>query len=174
MAANVSPRHRKYVTPDRTIVAALVCRGASLALFRRSSLVAHDKNLWHCLTGYLDRDTCPLTQVLSELREEIGIKESDIQRLYHGPIVRIPDTSQHLWIAYTFGVVLNDKAMIRLNWENQSYKWVDPTSSCLKRMDTVPWLVTVLEALPISELVSCEIVGFGECTRESTMSLSRR
>lgn len=104
------------------IVACVLLHGKRMALFRRSEAVAFDRGQWHCITGYLDSDVAPLVQARREVKEEAGIKSSDLTLVrVADPIVLAHGDSTWEIHPFVFRVRTNT---LSLNWENTEYRWV--------------------------------------------------
>lgn len=136
--------HEIASSPSREVVAIVLCRGNRIGLFRRSDAVAHDRGLWHCITGYLDASTDAWAQALQELREEVDLREEDFDVVESGPILEIADTCGGLWRVHTFRVETRI-SRLNLNWEHDAYRWV--SRRLLPGFSQVAWLRDVLDAV---------------------------
>lgn len=131
--------------PDRCIVAVVLEHRGRIALFKRSPLVRHDRRLWHCISGFVERGTSPQQQVLDELFEECGLEARDIRALRQGPVLMLTDDFGGApWLVHTFRAV-SGRSRLRTNWEHEKYSWTRPEKiGCF--FNRVGWLDTVLDA----------------------------
>lgn len=127
------------------VVAVLPVWRERIAVLRRSAAVHHDVGLWHCVTGYVDEDASSArAQALMELWEETGLEVQHLVRVAEGPSLRL-DGGGRRWRVHTY-LAETTQRRLRLNWENDAYRWVDPRR--LRRFDgRVPWLDDVVAAL---------------------------
>jgi 8-oxo-dGTP pyrophosphatase MutT (NUDIX family) len=129
------------------VVAVVLCWRGRIGLFKRSQSVAHDRGLWHCLTGYLDRVTdsqSALRQAQLELEEEVGLTGDDLEALVSGPVLHLHGDGRD-WRVHTFRAITTTRRLT-LNWEHVEYLWARP--STIPRFDgRVAWLADVIQAV---------------------------
>jgi 8-oxo-dGTP pyrophosphatase MutT (NUDIX family) len=134
-------------TPTTTsIVLAVVQCGGQICIARRSVRVGTARGLWSVVTGYLEPDTDPLSQVITELREELGLVPPDVvlvRRLAPVPLTSAASGKQFLVYPFLFECVASEG--IVLNWEHDEVQWVDP--SWLDSADCVQWQSPLVQAL---------------------------
>ena len=129
------------------VAVVLQCRG-KIALFKRSQLVAHDQGLWHCVTGYVDRQSQdPHQQAILELHEETGLGVNDLDGFAAGPVLVLRQGST-TWNVHTFTAETR-RRQLELNWEHDSYRWV-PRAKVARFDGRVGWLDEVLIACATS------------------------
>ena len=136
---------------ERCVVAVVLGRGNRIGLLKRSTRVAHDVGLWHCVTGYLDPENSPREQAVLEVLEETGIVVLSTSRLVSGPAISIDDASGKHWIVHTFRLP-SPVSKLQLDWEHEAYQWVQ-----VDQVDLIPhvsWLPRVLEALGFEGFVA--------------------
>lgn len=131
--------------PSRCIVAVVVEYQGRIALFKRSRMVRHDRRMWHCISGFVERGSSPQQQVLDELFEECGLVARDLRALRQGPVLMIADDfGGDPWLVHTFTAVTG-RPRLTINWEHETYRWTRPEKmGCF--FNRVAWLETVLEA----------------------------
>jgi ADP-ribose pyrophosphatase YjhB (NUDIX family) len=134
----------------REVVAIAVEWRGRVGLFRRSSSVAHDQGLWHCITGYLEPGATPAQQALTELHEETGLGVVDLESLVEGDVLELADSDGHTWTVHTFRAVTTRRRLV-LNEEHDAYKWVD-VRAVPRFANQVGWLATVLAAAKVSNV----------------------
>lgn len=97
----------------------------------RILIVQRNKNLnfypnyYNGISGFLDDNKTLENKIKKEIREELSLKSSDIKSIQMGNIFhqRAPKYNK-TWIVHPVLVrVKTDK--IKLDWEAQSFKWID-------------------------------------------------
>lgn len=126
------------------VVAVLLTHGGYVCLLRRSRVVGSDRGQWHCVTGHLPEQMQPAAQALVEVFEETGLMRSDLVAIVRGPVLRLSDKRGGDWIVHPFGCEVK-RTDIRLNWENDDVRWVDPAT--LGGLEIVEWFPHVARAL---------------------------
>lgn len=138
------PSEPRTAHPRPVVAIVLEWRGHIL-LLKRSALVAHDRGMWHCVTGYIDPGRTAMEQAIDELYEETGLRVVDLTSLTPGPVLEIPDSAGHVWPVRTF-VASTPRKRLTLNWEHDTYRWVRPRR--LRSFDgRVPWVDAVMSAV---------------------------
>jgi 8-oxo-dGTP pyrophosphatase MutT (NUDIX family) len=137
VSVSVSERHR-------TVVAVAVMWRGRIGLFRRSTSVAHDQGLWHCITGYVEAGVSPPAQALVELHEETGLIAVDLESLDEGEVLELADSQGELWRVHTFRATTSRRRLV-LNHEHDSYRWVQ-LRAVARFSNRVCWLGEVLSA----------------------------
>lgn len=139
------PSVQTSTIPETHIVVAIVIewRG-QIAMLKRSQLLGHDRGLWHCITGYLDRGATPRQQALEELFEETGLLATNLLDFRPGPDLVVNDDDGEPWLVHTFTAVTS-RRRLEIDWEHDAYRWTTPGN--VKRFaNRVPWLDSVLHA----------------------------
>lgn len=126
------------------IVAVMLTHSGYLCLLRRSRSVGSDRGRWHCVTGHLPAQRLPASQALVEVFEETGLTRADLTSMVPGPVLRLPDERGGYWIVHPYRCEVS-RTDIRLNWENDGVRWVDP--STLDALPIVEWFPHVARAL---------------------------
>ena len=125
------------------IVTSFVTYDEKLLLLKRSDRVKSMKGLWGAVSGIIENGEEPLSRAKIEIYEEIGVKSDQIQLLKKGQEMAIssPQYPNHQWVVFPFLFSMKHQ-MISLNWENESYVWIEPQE--IHKYDTVPSLSKVL------------------------------
>jgi 8-oxo-dGTP pyrophosphatase MutT (NUDIX family) len=128
------------------IVLAVVRCAGQICLARRSTGVATARGLWSVVTGYLERETDPLSQAWTELEEELGLDSSDLC-LVRGlePVPLTSAGSGKHFLVYPFLFESQQLPALVLNWEHEEVQWADP--SRLDSPDCVNWQLPLVRAL---------------------------
>ena len=101
------------------------------------------KGLWSGVSGLIENSELPLDRAKIEIFEEVGLQENDLTLLKEAESVTVssPQYRNHQWEIYPF-LFETKNEMIKLNWENSDFKWVERTE--LKEYQTVPNLEEIL------------------------------
>ncbi len=94
-------------------------------------IVQRNKNLnfyprcWNGVSGFLDDDKSLESKVRAEIKEELGVGSNDIvsiklAKIFHQKAPKYNKT----WIVHPILVRVRTNK-IKLDWEAQSYKWID-------------------------------------------------
>ncbi len=121
------------------VITIFIRYGDKILLLRRSDKVGTYKGKWNTVAGYLDEVKPIREKVLEELLEEVRIREDEVSSINFGESYKFVDQLiNRTWIVYPVLVDLKERPEIKLNWEHEEYKWIDPKE--LKNYDTVPKL----------------------------------
>jgi 8-oxo-dGTP pyrophosphatase MutT (NUDIX family) len=143
MALQPSLRHRD-------IVAAVIVHGGLICLLRRSAAVNFDRGKWHCVTGYLDLGAEPLGHAMAEIKEETGLTPGEHRLVNCGRPLLLPGGGS-LWHIHTYLFEVTEP-VLRLNWENDAYRWMNRADLAAAQAETVAWLADVLDALDVDRI----------------------
>jgi 8-oxo-dGTP pyrophosphatase MutT (NUDIX family) len=101
------------------------------------------KGLWGAVSGIIEGNELPLDRAKIEIFEEVGIKSESIELLKAGKDIMVssPQYPNHEWHIFPF-LFKTDTLDITLNWENSSYRWINPNE--INQYSTVPNLDEVL------------------------------
>jgi len=105
------------------------------------------KCLWAGVSGIIEKnDTTPLARAKTEILEETGIDEEEIELLKANKRIKIKAAQykNHEWNIFPF-LFRTKNSEIKLNWENSEFKWVEPNE--IKNYETVPELEKILFSL---------------------------
>ena len=105
------------------------------------------KCLWAGVSGIIEKhDATPLDRAKTEILEETGINENEIELLKSVEQIKIESEQykDHTWNIFPFLFKANNPK-IKLNWENSDYNWIKPNQ--IKNYKTVPELDKILFSL---------------------------
>ena len=104
------------------------------------------KDLWAGISGIIEGNEDPLYRAKKEIHEETNITENQITLIRAASQMRTdsPQYENHEWLIFPFLFSVKEP-MIKLNWENSEYQWINPTE--LEKFQTVPSLEKVLASL---------------------------
>lgn len=125
------------------IVTSFVTNQKKILIVKRSERVRSMKGLWGAVSGIIEGNELPLDRAKIEIFEEVGIKSESIELLKAGKDIMVssPQYPNHEWHIFPF-LFKTDTLDITLNWENSSYRWINPNE--INQYSTVPNLDEVL------------------------------
>lgn len=110
---------------SRSVVAFIMHKG-KLLILKRSHDVGYYRNAWAVVGGHLPKGADPVDHAYHEVREETGLKKSDLTLIRTGRTVHIEDRSTgKVWLSAS--VLFESKTKrVKLDWEHTAYRWIDP------------------------------------------------
>ena len=129
------------------IVTSFIKDDDKILILKRSNKVKSMKCLWAGVSGIIEKhDATPLDRAKTEILEETGINENEIELLKSVEQIKIESAQykDHIWNIFPFLFKANNPK-IKLNWENSDYDWIKPNQ--IKNYKTVPELDKILFSL---------------------------
>jgi len=129
------------------IVTSFIKNGDRILILKRSDKVKSMKCLWAGVSGIIEKnDTAPLARAKTEILEETGINEEEIELLKANERIKNESAQykNHEWNIFPFLFKANNPK-IKLNWENSDFDWIKPNE--IKNYKTVPDLEKILFSL---------------------------
>ena len=129
------------------IVTSFIKNGDRILILKRSDKVKSMKCLWAGVSGIIEKnDTTPLARAKTEILEETGIDEEEIELLKANERIKIKAAQykNHEWNIFPF-LFRTKNSEIKLNWENSEFRWIKPNE--IKNYETVPELEKILFSL---------------------------
>ena len=129
------------------IVTSFIKNDDKILILQRSNKVKSMKCLWAGVSGIIEkRDKTPLDRAKTEIREETGINENEIELLKSIEQIKIEAAQykNHEWNIFAF-LFKTKNPKVKLNWENSDYNWIKPNE--IKNYETVPELEKILFSL---------------------------
>jgi 8-oxo-dGTP diphosphatase len=117
-------------------------------LLKRSNLVGTYRGLWGGVAGYVEELEDPYETAVKEISQEAGIDLDALMLIKKGDPIEFSDTYEgrrYDWIVYPFLFHIEDKGLVRIDWEHEEYRWVFPSE--VRKLDTVPGLDEVVTQL---------------------------
>ena len=129
------------------IVTSFIKNGDRILILKRSDKVKSMKCLWAGVSGIIEKnDTSPLARAKTEILEETGINEEEIELLKSNERIKIEAAQYKNHECNIFPFLFKTKNLeIKLNWENSDFKWIEPNE--IKNYETVPELEKILFSL---------------------------
>lgn len=112
-----------------------------ILILKRSAEVGSYPNMWAGISGYIEGEESPYYRAVTEIKEEAGLKDADLELVAEGRSVRVRDGP---WVIHPFLFRVSD-VEIKLDWEHVEYRWIDPKE--LAEYDTVPQLAEALSSV---------------------------
>ncbi len=123
--------HKEVVTSFLTI-------NQRILLLRRSQKVGTHRGQWSAVSGYLEGNEQPVTRAVTEIREEVGLSDDQINLIREGEVLRAFDEeTDTVWVIHPF-LFEAKSTTVQLDWENSEYRWIEPNQ--LASHETVPKL----------------------------------
>ena len=129
------------------IVTSFITNDDKILILKRSDKVKSMKCLWAGVSGIIEKnDAAPLDRAKTEIFEETGINESEIELLKSIEQIKIESAQyrNHEWNIFPF-LFKAKNPKIKLNWENSDYSWIKPNE--IKNYEPVPELEKILFSL---------------------------
>ena len=129
------------------IVTSFIKNDDRILILKRSDKVKSMKCLWAGVSGIIEKnDTTPLARAKTEILEETGINEEEIELLKANERIKIEAAQykNHEWNIFPF-LFKTKNLEIKLNWENSEFQWIKPNE--IKNYETVPELEKILISL---------------------------
>lgn len=126
-------------SPAAPVINCFVVYKGKILLLKRSDKVLAYKGMWNSIGGFLDELKPLREKVLEELREELGISESQVGSMHFSEPMEYHDASVgRTWIIHPVRCELKAEPKIQLDWEHTEYQWVTPAQ--IKSMPVIPGL----------------------------------
>ncbi len=116
-----------------------------ILLVRRDRRLKLYPGYWNGISGFLDDKKSLKDKVKEELGEEIGLKPGNVMAIKVGNIFHQDEPKyKKTWIVHPILVTVNTDR-IRLDWEAENYRWVEPGQA--KKFKLLPGFIRVLKTL---------------------------
>lgn len=122
---------------ERHVVTCFLERNGKIMILHRSGRVGTYRGKWAGVSGYIEEGNSALEQARTEIREEAGLDQEDVELVREGELVEVVDPRLgRKWIVHPlrFKVLRPDK--ITIDWEHTEAKWIDPEE--IAQHETVP------------------------------------
>lgn len=129
-----------YSHANRAAVLTCIVRyRGKILLLKRSNKVHSYQGKWCGVAGYLDELRPYDEMVYQELREELGIRQEDVETLTYGePYEFTDDQTGKTWVVFPVLADMKSAPNIEIDWEHVDFEWVEPER--IDEFDTVPRL----------------------------------
>jgi isopentenyldiphosphate isomerase len=118
-----------------------------ILVVRRNETLNFYPGYWNGISGFLDDNKSLREKVEEEMREELGLTKRVIKKITLGKIFH-QDAPKYkkTWIVHPVLVEVS-RDIIKLDWEAQAFKWLNP--SLVRKLRLLPGFSGVLKALDL-------------------------
>jgi len=130
------------------VVSCVLQHDKKILLLKRSQNVSTYRGYWGVVAGYVEEDEQPLETAFKEIREEVGLSQTDIQLIKQGDVVSTTDVhigKKYNWDIHPFVFRLLAPEKIHIDWEHDEYKWITPKE--ISMYTTTPCLEYIVKTL---------------------------
>ena len=114
-------------------------------LLQRSETLNFYPGFWNGVSGFLDDNKSLEEKVVEELKEELGLKKSEIKNMKSGEVFDQDEPKYtKTWIVHPVLVEVKTEK-IKLDWESRNCKWVSFKEAVMMKL--LPGFDKVLEKL---------------------------
>jgi ADP-ribose pyrophosphatase YjhB (NUDIX family) len=125
----------------------VVMHKGKILLIKRSASMRLYPGYWNSVGGFLDDNKSLKEKVEEELREELGIRKSQVTSMRFGQVFDQDEPKyKKTWIVHPVCATVKTNKVV-LDWEGEEYRWV--TLKEAKRLKLLPGFRLVLKALKI-------------------------
>jgi predicted aconitase with swiveling domain len=126
---------------ERHVVTSVLRNNGQILVMKRSDDVGSFRGNWACVSGFIESDESDLDAAIREVREETGLR--GLKLANRMPLERFRDRKV-VWAVHPF-LFDAPKRDIRLDWEHDEFRWIDPEQ--LSSYECVPGLEAVVDRL---------------------------
>jgi 8-oxo-dGTP pyrophosphatase MutT (NUDIX family) len=116
-----------------------------ILILKRSDKVRTYKGLWSGISGYVEESKVPIETAIKEIKEEIGISESDVSLVKEMDSVSFVDfheDKKYYWRIFPFLFKVEKKDKLIIDWEHSQYCWIFPSE--INKFEAVPRLKEIV------------------------------
>ncbi len=127
--------------PEKHVVTVFLESRGEILILHRSERVGTYRGRWAGVSGYVE--TTPDEQALTEIREETGLREEDINLVKKGEPLAVDDEQVGVrWVVHPYLFHVKERDKIRIDWEHKESRWIKPEK--IGNYPTVPKLKEAL------------------------------
>jgi len=126
----------------------LTDESGNILILKRSDKVRTYKGYWSNVAGYVEKDEKPIETAFKEIREEVGLKEDDVEFVSQAEPIEFTDVYEGVkynWKLYPFLFKTLKKDKIQIDWEHIEYRWITPSE--IEKYNTPPHFYDVVSKL---------------------------
>lgn len=123
----------------------LINNEEKILILKRSKKVRTYKGMWGGVAGYVEKDEKPYETALKEIKEEVGLKNEDVELLKQMDPISFTDYYESIkydWKIFPFLFKIKEKRKIKIDWEHSQYRWISPSQ--IQKFETVPHLKEIV------------------------------
>ncbi len=127
----------------KRVVTCFLRHDEKILLMKRSDKVGSYKGKWGVAAGYIeDADRNVLERAITEVREETGLKEDEIELVKRGgPFLFTDERIETTWHIHPF-LFEAKRNNIKIDWEHTEFKWIE-----IKDFDNYDAVLNLKESL---------------------------
>ncbi|MFB5600452.1 MAG: NUDIX domain-containing protein [Nitrososphaeraceae archaeon] len=129
------------ISLSHDVVTVFLINANKILLLKRSNNVKTMRNKWAGISGFIENEDS-LTCAYREIYEETGIEKNSIKLIRKGKIISLHPYENSIKLNIHPYLFLSMTKIIKLNWENSEYRWINPDEIIC--FDSVPKLDKVL------------------------------
>ncbi len=127
--------------PEKQVVTSFLESDGEILILRRSERVGSYQGRWAGVSGYIE--TTADEQALTEIEEETGLRQQDLELIKKGKPLPIKDERLGVkWVVHPYLFHIKDRGKIKIDWEHKGVKWIRPED--IDSYQTVPELKEIL------------------------------
>ena len=126
---------------EKKVVTCFLESNGEILILRRSGQVGTYQGRWAGVSGYIE--TTADEQALTEITEEAGLSQEDLQLIKRGSPLTIEDEKLGIrWLVHPYLFHIKDRGKIKIDWEHKEARWIKPQE--IGNYQTVPRLKETL------------------------------
>ena len=127
---------------ENHVVTCFLESNGEILLLRRSERVGSYQGRWAGVSGYIEKTADE--QALTEIEEEAGLCEEDLQLIKKGKPLAVEDEKLGVrWVVHPYLFHIKDRGKVKIDWEHKETRWIAPKD--IANYQTVPMLKETLE-----------------------------
>ena len=126
---------------EKRVVTCFLESDGEILILRRSERVGSYQGRWAGVSGYIE--TTADEQALTEIAEETGLSQEDLELIKVGKALSIEDEKLGVkWVVHPYLFYIKDRGKIKIDWEHKEARWIKPEE--IGNYQTVPKLKETL------------------------------
>jgi len=126
---------------EKRVVTCFLESDGEILILRRSERVGSYRGRWAGVSGYIE--TTADEQALTEIAEETGLSQEDLELIKVGKPLSIEDEKLGVkWVIHPYLFHIKDRGKIKIDWEHKEARWIKPEE--IGNYQTVPKLKETL------------------------------
>ena len=122
---------------EKRVVTCFLESDGEILILRRSERVGSYRGRRAGVSGYIE--TTADEQALTEIAEETGLSQEDLELIKVGKALSIEDEKLGVkWVVHPYLFYIKDRGKIKIDWEHKEARWIKPEE--IGNYQTVPKL----------------------------------
>lgn len=128
--------------PEKQVVTCFLESEGRILILRRSRQLGNYQGRWAGASGYIESTADE--QALTEIKEETGLRNDEIQLVKKGKLLPIEDEELGVkWVVHPYLFNIKDRDKLKIDWEHNKTRWINPKE--IDNHQTVPKLKETVE-----------------------------